>query len=495
MCLDCEIVQDLYVLYQENELSPNVKAKVEEHLTTCTSCRALYEEGKGFSNPIITDTETIAAPASLDDKIKLKLKLRKMRIAFVFVASILILYSYFNYIDSRKWLVHELTVSVKTVNQFRFAIADAKSEYQFDQPISSKIMTLSESNGRINRYLNPLEKRSLEKTTGTQHLDFGLHEFIFLLNQRYMNGLWTDQDELAYETMYELFMEYLSLLENTRNEFQMLFSQVDVAKIVELHDSINELSYTYTRFNKLPEEVDVLTTDQIEKLLGEYFEFNDENMEITFMDYANRTPKSKGSYQVQIRSKGSGSSNFSATIDAYNGQLIELNNISNLALTGELLPEEEVRESLQKLLKLQYGETVDLQIQFLGSNYNFTSNVDHQMYSYRVIPVYQGYELKQALLFQLDARTGAISSMFPESGGSVIDPKLLSPRYEVIFSKEEGLRQLKVEDDEIYRYQSTKIINSLLTGDYQLVHVYVDQYDRTGYINAKTGIEEIVLYQ
>ncbi|WP_084031505.1 zf-HC2 domain-containing protein [Anaerobacillus arseniciselenatis] len=41
MKFDCEVVQDLYVIYEENELSPNVRARVDEHLQSCSTCRKI----------------------------------------------------------------------------------------------------------------------------------------------------------------------------------------------------------------------------------------------------------------------------------------------------------------------------------------------------------------------------------------------------------------------------------------------------------------------
>lgn len=74
MDLDCELVQDLYPLYVENELSPGVKKRVDDHLAVCEQCRSVYQREEGFSDPLPGDREVIAPASSLDEKVRHRLK-------------------------------------------------------------------------------------------------------------------------------------------------------------------------------------------------------------------------------------------------------------------------------------------------------------------------------------------------------------------------------------------------------------------------------------
>lgn len=74
MKLDCDIVQELYPLYAENELSPKLKKRIDEHLSSCDKCKMIFTEGEGFHDFIQADTEVIQPDHSLDEKLKQSLK-------------------------------------------------------------------------------------------------------------------------------------------------------------------------------------------------------------------------------------------------------------------------------------------------------------------------------------------------------------------------------------------------------------------------------------
>ena len=492
MKFDCEVVQDLYVLYEENELSPNVRARVDEHLQSCSTCREIYESGQGFSSEVKVDNETIAPSSSLDEKIKMKLKLRKMKIALLFMASLLVIYSFLNYADNRKWLVHELSVAAPAINDLRFQIESAKSDYEFNRNVTNKTMELQDFNSRIVRYLNFLEKRDYENTTGSLFISFHLNDFLVLLNERYRQGLWNETDEIAFERINNLIFEYLGHVEEERNRVS-LFSRLDIGKIVEFHDQINELTYNYTRFQKLPEQLETLPKSEIENQLIDLFDLEDENVTVNFLEWANQTPKSNGQYAVDIRSKDRDGITYNVTVDAYTGQLIKFNNFTRQDFTGDVLPEAEARENLQNLLQKQYSELLDWDFEFLGMNYNFHSNQDHQLYSYLVTPIYEGYELQQSLFIYVDGRSGQLYRFIAREGNSVIDTSLLPSSLKSDITIEEGLSNLEKREGQKLSYHSTGLIKSFVLGNYQLVHVYKDQHGQKRYVNTVTGKEEVIL--
>ncbi|WP_226537447.1 zf-HC2 domain-containing protein [Fictibacillus halophilus] len=45
MKLDCSLVEDLYPLYEKNELKPENRHAVEEHLKGCSQCNEYYQKG------------------------------------------------------------------------------------------------------------------------------------------------------------------------------------------------------------------------------------------------------------------------------------------------------------------------------------------------------------------------------------------------------------------------------------------------------------------
>lgn len=493
MKFDCEVVQDLYVLYEENELSPNVRARVDEHLQSCSTCREIYESGQGFSSEVKVDNETIAPSPSLDEKIKMKLKLRKMKIALLFMASLLVIYSYLNYEDNRKWLVHELSIAAPAINDLRFQVDSAKSDYEFDRNVTNKTMELQDINSRIVRYLNFLEKRDYENTTGSLFISFHLNDFLVLLNERYRQGLWNETDEIAFERINNLIFDYIGHVEEERDRVS-LFSRLDIGKIVEFHDQINELTYNYTRFQKLPEQVELLSQSEVENRLISLLDLEDKNVTINFLEWANQTPKSNGQYSVEIRSKDRGGITYSVTVDAFTGQLIKFDSFTREDFTGDVLPEAEVRESIQNLLQKQYSDLFEWDFEFLGMNYNFRSNRDHQLYSYLVTPIYEGYKIEQSLLIYVDGRSGQLYRFIGRDGNSMIDHSLLPSSFKIDITIEEGLNNLEKREDQKLSYDSTRLLKSFVLGNYQLVHVYKDQHGQKRYVNTVTGKEEIVLY-
>ncbi len=74
MKLDCDIVQELYTLYVENELSTKLKKHVKEHLSSCDNCQSICKEEEEFHGIVKLDNEIIQPEQYLDDKLKKRLK-------------------------------------------------------------------------------------------------------------------------------------------------------------------------------------------------------------------------------------------------------------------------------------------------------------------------------------------------------------------------------------------------------------------------------------
>ena len=44
MSMNCNVVQDLIVLFQENTVSDETRREIREHLKECRACRKVYRE-------------------------------------------------------------------------------------------------------------------------------------------------------------------------------------------------------------------------------------------------------------------------------------------------------------------------------------------------------------------------------------------------------------------------------------------------------------------
>lgn len=99
MRLDCEIVQELYSLYAENELSHKVRNQVGEHLNSCETCRQIYEKEVGFHDIVQLDSEIIQPDRSIEERLKKRLKRQKyyqyVKTGLILVLSIVLIYFLF----------------------------------------------------------------------------------------------------------------------------------------------------------------------------------------------------------------------------------------------------------------------------------------------------------------------------------------------------------------------------------------------------------------
>lgn len=99
MKLDCDIVQELYPLYVENELSPKLNKQINEHLDSCDECRLIFKDEAGFHDIVQMDNEIIQPSRSLDDKLKKNLKRQRYnqytKSGLIFLFSIVAIYFLF----------------------------------------------------------------------------------------------------------------------------------------------------------------------------------------------------------------------------------------------------------------------------------------------------------------------------------------------------------------------------------------------------------------
>ncbi len=495
MKLDCDVVKDLYVLYKENELSPKVKKAVEEHLQQCQSCSRVYENEEDFEDYLQDHESEIKPSKEFDEKMKFRIRLRRWKIATIFIAVVLLIYSYFEYVDDRKNILYAVQGASNNVNQMSLAVDSVKTNTRDFGYIFEELNQIQEKYGAIIRELNYFENKNLSSHPNGLFISFEFVDFLEHLNIRYTNNVWTEKDEKALRQMKDNMEGYLKLLEKEGNklngvynslDLSVLFNPMKVDKMSDLNQRINELSYVYTRFGKFPEEINILTKKEASEILSNIFNTDIEDIE--FMEYANKNVKSFGTYSFNIRSEDE---QIYGAINAITGELIESN--SKFELTdGDLLSKEEIKEKLNIFLNKAYGSDIEFNIQELGINYRFSSNVDWQLYTFEISPQKAGYILDSLYRVYIDGRTGRIKT-FRKLEGYVLDESFKDAKTSISIEVQDALKGLKDEIDnpENYIYDDTFFIKSILSRDYQLVFKYVDKNSRKEiFINTNTGKQE-----
>ena len=498
MKLECDVVKDLYILFHENELSPNVKEAVQNHLENCSECGGIYNDEASFSDIIVKDSTIIEPSKKLDEKILLRLKLRKLKILLAFVITFFAMFHYFQYIDQRENLLYDSSTLEETINEMRFVADSVKSDYDQTPNTSNFIEEFNEKIVRINRDLNFYERKQVESHPYQLTLSFNLTYLIDMLKDRYKQGVWSDRDEKALTLVQDYITAYMRSLTDERLKLNGLhrsfdlksrFGPYDMKELLDINQGLDQLSYTYVHYNKFPEELQPLAENEIENKLRDYFDLPD--AEVKLRPKSVEVIKGYGNYTFHLLVDKS--EVVYGTINAYTGQLISFMNHSQ-ALEGELIPEQAAGMALEDFLKKTLGEK-NYQITELGINYRFSSNVDIKFYTYRIIPKINGYKLNTSYIFRADARTGIISELMLEQGYPY-DPLVPISPVELKISKEEGSRLLNQGNiNVVYIYRDTIYIKSKLTGRYELTYKYEansqETYPRESYINTKNGKEEI----
>ncbi|MBM7572641.1 zf-HC2 domain-containing protein [Aquibacillus albus] len=497
MKLTCEAVEDFYVLYQEDELHTNVKKAVEEHLQTCDKCQNIYKTGDNFTKAkkLKEDDSSNTPSNKLDNQIKTKLKLRRMRFILLFIVTIFIVYSFFQYVDDRKNMLYEVSSLEGTVRDLYFEVDRVKSEGDPYFRTFSYISDLNEKTARISRHANVFEERQIDNHPYQLHLTLTLNDFNNVLHNRYKHGQWTDRDEEALNRMSDLFDEFSILLTDERLKLNdvydysptALFTPFNGDKLVSIHQDINYLAYSYSYFQKFPEEVEILTEQEMKQRAREVFQAPE--AEVTLGSIQSRPViKGNGTYSTMIEGENK---RYNAEWEAYTGNLLEFNN-RHMSESGELLPVEDVREQLDELIPRLFNNE-EFQANYKGLNYNFSSNLDHQIYTYQIIPAKDGFETNARYRLYIDARTGNPQSLITLDQNYFAHLPF-SP-ININVSKEEGIERLQEKyPDATYSFQNTEYVPSILSNQYELVHQFEreegEEAPNTIYLNTRSGEEE-----
>jgi hypothetical protein len=499
MKLECAVVRDLYVLYKENELSGEVKDSVGEHLKECSECRRVYEDGTDFQDIIKKDTDEQPS-RKMDEKLMLKLKIKRLKIGVIFIAVIFAFYLYSSYVQSRMSLLYDVSRLESSLNDlYNYLGFEIYNDAPY-QDIMRDIETVNNENSVITRDLNLIEKNALKKSPNGLFLNISLNKTLRILKARYKEGALTARDEQVF-TKLQGFMNETFILANNEHhslsrlmdgfgKIPALFDNIDAAGLSKGYDAINRLSLIYSQYNRLPDEVSPMTKADIENRLKAVFDLKDADISIS--PYMEGSIALNGDCQFDIRD---GDFYYNGYMDVYTGILQNITGgRTKNDSKAELLPLESVETGVRNFLGRQYGSGFTFDIKYLGINYNFSSNTDMKVYSFKVYPLINGLRVNIPVFLHYNARDGYIVSM---PGASYYYP---APDYSVdtaVKVKAEGsISKLlpEIRDAGDYKYSGTYIIMSMLSGKYTLVHAYEKDVSKI-YINASTGKQEFTYEQ
>ncbi|WP_409250751.1 zf-HC2 domain-containing protein [Bacillus sp. SCS-153A] len=493
----CDLVQDLYPLYIEGDLSPSVTKKVEEHLSECDNCKVIYEKGEGFSPEDHTEIGNTTVPQSLDERIRLSMKLRRMKI-FIAVLSTLFLIIIVNlYQNQRHELFsayHQVYRGADELNHLIQTGPEASSEElgflkdMFFHSMYEGVEDLIQS-------LNWLEKQKL-RGSNLYVAQNSLYTTLDTFNLRKADGRWDDVDQQVHELLTQYSEEYFQTVEEEYQKFNhgysSYFKTVDVEGLSTPLEKINHLTYIYNRFHQLPDEVNQLETKEIKKKLGSIFQAETEEIYVEKgRDYR---------YRFTINEK-----KLSGEVDAFTGYPLQVDDLSAPRLKGKLLEVNEVEEKATSWINKVYGPDKKFEVKYLGVNVNYSSNIDDQFYSFGFMPVFDtmpAYAFSdQTFMVHFDARSGEFRMMH-----SVENIPLSEDFHTDVtrnISPEEGLevlhKKVEIEDKNLaekreYEYIDSFVIYSSTTGGLVPVHAYgMSDKDYTWrYINSENGKEELL---
>lgn len=491
MKLNCSVVKDIYVLYEEKELSEEVRGYVEEHLTECEECRRTYESGVSLPDAL---EERIPEPSEkLDEKMLLKLKLSRLRVAIVFILVVVVMASFSLYSQSRTYLVRDFQeyaqnlynvyYQVESINRLEKSEEGAR---QFNHSSGEILNRVNESYEQAVRNFNLFESFGIKKSYPNDSFNLQMTILILTLNNRYQNGSFSKTDEVVYKRLTDELKKVALTSSSYGSKLNSKLFIMDTRKLKESLDKLNTLADVYVRYNMLPEDLKYLSQNELKNKIANVF--GEEAKNITLIksyDY-------KYIYKINSKKKES----YTGEIDKVTGRILAINGGSAVLLKGDLIEVEKVKETIRDITIRNLGEGFDVKIDYQGINVNFHSDRDIKVYTFNVQPTFRGYPIFDFYNVMVDARKNSFYSYRPlEISGNNPFASSLDLKAEEKYNPENALKNLFTSDinKDLFKYKNTIFIKSMFTGKYELVHYYKEEVDTTKassrdlYINAETG--------
>jgi uncharacterized membrane protein YkoI len=463
--LNCSLVEDLYPLYEENELKPENRRAVEEHLQDCGKCRELYQNGTGF-----TELSPSEEPLSkeLDDRIRIRFRLRRMKIIAALLAAVMIVSAINLYAANREkvaTLLDGVYLYAESLHQI------AQHPYEIDQN-GSLLSYAAEDILDLDQELNWFERKNAILLVDSQELD----DMAATLRERKNQGLEDETDLKAIERLQTytttLFMHVQKEYREFHHGYSSYFEFVDTEGIGKPIRKINELTYFYNRYHKLPSEMKLIKEKDLKEIIRTAFAAKEAKVELEGEEL--------GVFRFDLQD---GKTKIDGEIDGYSGLIFSANNYGHTLNEKKPLAKSDVMEKAEQILKRIYGESARFEIT------EEKVDVQPNLYRFRFTPVVGEYkwQLGEPFVIELDAGTGDFYMLS-------VRPALQSSE---IFSSnfEEKLSQVAFETKaeeitgEPVEVVGKGIIYSTVSADFVLVHIFEGKENRI-YINAETGVVE-----
>lgn len=466
--LDCSLVEDLYPLFEENELKPENRRAVEEHLQTCKKCSELYQQGTGFSELSLSE-ETLTN--EIDSRLRLRFKLRRMKVIAAILATILIV-SGINQFAANREKVATLLNGVYLYAESLYGIA--QNPYEIDLNILSYA---AENMGDLNNELLWFERKNAPLLVNSQELD----QMAVTLKERKNQGLEDETDQKAIELLQTYTNSLFKHVQKEYDEFHHGYSSyleiVDIEGIGTPIEKIDELAFFYNKYHKLPSEMKLLKESELKEIITKAFSAKDGEVELE------RTNEDIGVYRFDLQH---GKIQIDGKIEGYSGLITFANNYAHQLNDNEPLNTSDVMKNAEKMLKVIYGENARFDIKVEQNREKIEGQPN--LYRFRFTPLAGENELHFVLgdpyFIEFDAGTG---EFFLFSGEPALQSKeLFSKKYEERLDSV-SLEAMAAEiSGQKVKALGKGIIYSTVSADYVLVYIFEGEENRI-YINAETG--------
>ncbi|RJR08248.1 zf-HC2 domain-containing protein [Candidatus Parcubacteria bacterium] len=480
MKLEHEVVRDLYPLYMENELSPAVNQAVDAHLIECEACRNTYQTGEGFFDHI-KELENNEVPNTVDDKVWLKIRLTRYKWITAVLISVILTLLVTDYKSGREKLILEFENYYRSQELLPVMINIVKEQEHSDlEYVHRTVSQLFVDKIALEEHLNFIEKHQLNNTENYLSINTSnFNSMLEIMQFRFDQGMWSETDEAAYQATQQYFDELNQLSTRQYREFKhgysSYFETLDVDEFDRFYKNINNLSDSYIRFHKLPEELQPMGEKELAKQVAYILDVPEKKVELRKESPLNDSP-----YTYQFHIDGQ----YDGVIDGITGQMLEVRSYPT-ELDGPTLAREETEEKVKDHVEKIYGSNLTYDLVPIGGNASNESK-DYKLYSFKIIPNDNGYPLytplEQDTVMMINARTGEIDTFHHNQD---------VPSYKDI-EKQDLEIAVPLETLNKQGVTETVMIYSAITGKFELVHMNpsLDYFEKGKFYSAKTGMEE-----
>jgi hypothetical protein len=487
MKLNHEVVRDLYPLYVDNELSPNVKEAVDSHLEECEACRICYKSGEGFFDRI-KEIDAPTYPISIDEKLLLKIKLNRLKWISLVLTGIIFSILITNYINEREKLFSALSNYYSAQEFLPHSLDVIKNKQESDlENIQESFYQFFEDMVAVEDHLNFIEQHNLNDTEFHLSIDTSrLNRMLDIMQTRYDQGIWSEADEEAYQAIKKYFKDYnpvvLKEYRKMHHGYSSYLETLDVKKMDVFYKRINLLSYSYTRYHKLPKQLIPINQAKLKHHIAKVIEVPIDDIDLKKESSLNDLY----TYRFEVNRI------FRGLIDGLNGQIIEINGDTGKLSNKPLISKEDAEKRAKLSLERIYGSDLHLELIPLGFNYNYSSDDPRfKVYSFKAVPIVNHFKLytppDSGIFLYLDARNGKLE-MFTHNPFVPIFSKINQLDLSIEVPKETLIKKgLPVKE--------TVIIYSAKSGKFELVYrISGKGIEEEKLYSTKTGQEEMIYF-